>query len=385
MLLGGHRVLSRTYPIDPCVVYRRRVNAAQAGGERTTALVVEAEPPLDNLVKVGKRSHGSVRILIGEGADRIYTLGGKHKRDKDHWLVPGMEVPVSIDPAHPDAFEIHWDEIPSMAQRAAANEPALVDPIGTRQKVNEAVIAATSAIDTSAMPAELGEGVAKAQRESAAQTPDIMTEQLAQAEQEPAPDGKQRAVVLVATSVRKLASEGGDDISSHTYETSQGKHDTVLSVSVPGREPYAVYKENFKHPRKASSALGAGIPALVSTTDPADIEVLWEQAEAAGAAKLGQRLDAAQQKMQEAQQMMSGGQPGEMEQAMLKAQQEAIKRGPPAAPAGGAPQANPQMRQMMIQNAKMALSSTPPQMRPMLIQQYRLMGIEIDDQGNVTE
>jgi hypothetical protein len=39
----------------------------------------------------------------------------------------------------------------------------------------------------------------------------------------------------------------------------------------------------------------------------------------------------------------------------------------------------------MIQNAKMALSSTPPQMRPMLIQQYRLMGIEIDDQGNVTE
>jgi hypothetical protein len=43
------------------------------------------------------------------------------------------------------------------------------------------------------------------------------------------------------------------------------------------------------------------------------------------------------------------------------------------------------MRQMMVQNAKMALANTPPQMREMLIQQYRLAGIEIDDQGNVVE
>jgi hypothetical protein len=358
------------------------------GGERTTALVVEAEAPLDNLIKVGKRSHGSVRILVGEGPDRIYTNGGRHKRDKEHWLVRGMEVPVSIDPANPEAFEVLWDQIPSMAERAAANDPALTDPIGTRRKVAEAVIAATSAIDTSAMPPQLGKAIAKAQRESA-EVPDIMSEQLAQAEQEPAPAGKQRGVVLMATSVLKVRSEGGDPDGggpTQTYETSQGKHDTVLSVNIPGLEPYAVYKENFKHPRKATLALGAGVPALISTTDPADIDVLWEHAEAAGAAKLSQRLDAAQQKMQETQQMMSGqGQPGELEQAMLNAQQEAIKSGPPAVPAAGAPQANPQMRQMMIQNAKMALTNTPPQMRPMLIQQYRLMGIEIDDQGNVVE
>ena len=40
---------------------------------------------------------------------------------------------------------------------------------------------------------------------------------------------------------------------------------------------------------------------------------------------------------------------------------------------------------MMIQNAKMALSSVPPNMRQMLIQQYRMAGIEIDDRGNVVE
>jgi hypothetical protein len=298
-----------------------------------------------------------------------------------------MEVPVSIDPANPEAFEILWDQIPSMAERAPANDPALTDPIGTRRKVGEAVIAATAAIDTSSMPAELGEAVAKAQRESAA-VPDTMSEQLAQAEQEPAPAGKQRGVVLMATSVLKLVTEGDDTGPSHTYETSQGKHDTVLSVNIPGREPYAVYKENFKHPRKATLAIGAGVPALISTTDPADIDVLWEHAEAAGAAKLSQRLDAAQQKMQEAQQMMSGGpatgQLGELEQAFSKATEDAIKQGPPPG-MPTQPQINPQMRQMMIQNAKMALANCPPQMKAMMIQQYRMAGIEIDDQGNITE
>ena len=361
---------------------------ARMGGERTTALVVEAELPLDNLIKVGKRAQGSVRILVGEGPDQIYTLGGRHKRDKDHWLVPGMEVPVSIDPAHPDAFEIIWDEIPGMPELAAANEPALVDPIGTRQKVSEAVIAATSAVDTSAMPGELGEAVAKAQRESA-QTPDTIADQLAQAEQEPAPAGKQRGLVLVATSALKVVSEGGDDnIPTQTYETSQGKHDAVLSVHVPGQEPYAVYKEKLKQPRKSALAHGVGIPALVSLSDPSDIELDWSGAEAAGAVQLGERMDAATEKMQRAQQMLSGqpaqGQTGELEQAFAKATEDAIKQGPPPN-MPTTPQITPQMRQMMVQNAKMALANTPPQMREMLIQQYRMAGIEIDDQGNITE
>jgi hypothetical protein len=92
--------------------------------------------------------------------------------------------------------------------------------------------------------------------------------------------------------------------------------------------------------------------------------------------------------MHEAQQMMSGGpatgQPGDLEQAFSKATEDAIKQGPPPG-MPTQPQITPQMRQMMIQNAKMALANTPPQMRPMLIQQYRMAGIEIDDQGNITE
>ena len=31
-----------------------------------------------------------------------------------HWLVPGMEVEVTIYPNHPDRFEINWESVPSM-------------------------------------------------------------------------------------------------------------------------------------------------------------------------------------------------------------------------------------------------------------------------------
>jgi hypothetical protein len=50
-----------------------------------------------------------------------------------------------------------------------------------------------------------------------------------------------------------------------------------------------------------------------------------------------------------------------------------------------APQITPQMRQMMAQNAKRALAAVPPEMRQTMIQQYRMAGIEIDEQGNVSE
>jgi hypothetical protein len=356
-----------------------------AGIERATALVVEAEPPLDNLLKLGRRTHGSVRILIGAGRDAIYVLGGRHPRDRDHWLVRGMEVPVSIDRAHPEDFEVAWVEIPSMPERAAAGDPALVDPLAARKRVGEAVIAATTAIDTSAMPTELGEAVAKAQAQSAERT-DNVDQLLAEAEGETAPPGKQPAVVVISTTMVKRASQGdGTDTGpDYTYETSQGKHDAVLSVRIPGQAPYAVYVEKFKQPRRSALTLGGGIPALVSISDPADVEPLWDRAEAAGQAHLEGRIAAASEQMQ---QVMGGELPAQasgLDEAFSKATEDATKESPPAGMPAKA-QITPEMRQMMIQNAKMALSSVPPNMRQMLIEQYRMAGIEIDDQGNIAE
>jgi hypothetical protein len=332
--------------------------------ERLTALVVEAEPPIDNRIKLGKRAKGTVRILAGEGEDRIYTAGS-FMLDRKHWLVPGMMIPVMVDRSHPEGFEVVWEEIPDMEQLAAANEPFLADPLGTRRKLGELVISATSPIGATAR---------------ASTEPDSLEQQLAQAEQEAAQPGKQRAVVLIATSLTTLYQDSEEAGMARSHKTSEGKHDTVLAVNVAGQEPYAVFKKDFKHPRKEKWALGAGIPALVSLTDPGDVEVLWKEAQAAGEAKLGAKIAAASDAMKQAQ---SGT--GQLEQAMLQAQQDAIKRGPPGPSPGGQSQVNPQMRAMMIPNAKLALSSAPPNMRPMLIQQYRMAGIEIDEQGNVVE
>ena len=356
-----------------------------AGAERVTALVVEAEPPIDNLVKSGSRSHGSVRILVGEGSDAKVVLGGRHKRDKEHWLVPGMEIPVSIDRANPEAFEVLWEEVPSMAERVAANDPALVDPVATRRKMHQALIAATSAIQLSAMPSDLAAAVSTAQANSANPIHSI-DEQLAEDEAQAAHAGRQRGIVVIPTQIVKLVTEGGTDTTGGwTSETKDGKHDAVLSVYLPGQQPYAVYVEKLKHPRRSGVGGIGGIPATISLSDPNDIDLDWKAAKAAGVARVNRRMEEATEQMQQA---MSGqpmsGQTGDLEQAFSKAQQDAIAEGPPPN-MPTTPQITPQMRQMMVQNAKVALSSVPPNMRQMMIQQYRMAGIEIDDQGNVAE
>src|SRR4051812_23125031 len=95
-----------------------------------TALVAAAEHPLDNKVKIGKQGRGEVRIVVQTGSEPIHATN-QFKLDKDHWLVPGQEIQVSLDPKHPDDFEIDWDAVPSIEERAAANDPTLTNPPGT--------------------------------------------------------------------------------------------------------------------------------------------------------------------------------------------------------------------------------------------------------------
>src|SRR4051812_2860326 len=102
-------------------------------GEQMTALVIEAEDPIDNRIKLRTGGKGVVRVLVDGNPDPIYVARG-FKLDRDHWPVVGMELPVTIDPAAPEKFEIRWDEVPSMEERAAANDPTLVDPVGRGRK-----------------------------------------------------------------------------------------------------------------------------------------------------------------------------------------------------------------------------------------------------------
>jgi hypothetical protein len=172
--------------------------------------------------------------------------------------VVGMEIPMRVDPEKPGGFEIEWEAIPSMEERVAANDPTLVDPIGAQMRAREALLAASGAADN---PADT--------------TPERFAKAMKYTAEQPAPAGKTRAIVHVAaitTTVRTAEYSTEHQISKKQVST--GRRKAVLSVNVPGRPPYAVFRRKFNRPRGMAGLI---VPALVSSSDPTDVEVLWDE------------------------------------------------------------------------------------------------------------
>jgi hypothetical protein len=222
-----------------------------------------------------------------------------------------------------------------MGDRVAANDPTLADPIGAKRRV-AAALGLTQA-DT---------GSARSER---------FNEAMQKAAQTPAPAGTRRAVVLVATIRGRFWSEqrGGHGV---TIERNSA---AVLAVNVPGRGPYAVLAPKFKFPHLQADVSGAGLPALVSETDPNDIEVLWDELPSLGS-QLATRMSDAQARTSPVTAMQEGAIPASGGAAL-----DALP---------------PQMRQLAADNAKRALQFVQdPAQRQMLIEQYRAAGIVLDE------
>jgi hypothetical protein len=111
---------------------------------RSTGLVVATTDPVDNKLRLGNRNRGWVRVIADAGGNQVNAMG-RFDLTENRWLVVGMEIPVRVDPEKPGGFEIEWDAIPSMADRVAANDPTLADPIGARNRAREALLAASGA------------------------------------------------------------------------------------------------------------------------------------------------------------------------------------------------------------------------------------------------
>jgi hypothetical protein len=321
----------------------------QAGnGLRATALVVEAHAPPQGAPPFGRGSHGTLRVLVDNGSGPA-SLSATFKYAEDRWLVPGMEVAVTIDSARPDHFEVDWGAVPSMSDRVAANDPTLADPIGARRRVAEAL--GLTQADT---------GSARSER---------FNEAMGKAAQTPAPAGTRRAVVLVATIRGRFWSEehGGHGV---TLERNSA---AVLAVHVPGKAPYAVLARKFKFPHLQADVTGAGLPALVSDSDPNDVKVLWDELPTLGS-QLGTRMSDS---------LARASQTTEMEEQISGALGQAgtDSQGPTAAPgAAAADSLAPQMRQLAVDNAKRTLQFVQdPAQRKMLIEQYRAAGIVLDE------
>jgi hypothetical protein len=223
---------------------------------RTTGLVVGTTDPLNNKLRLGNRNRGWVRIITDLGGNRLNVVN-RFDLTAKRWLVVGMEIPVRIDPERPGSFDIGWDAIPSMEERVAANDPTLADPISAQKKAREALFAASGAADD---PTDAVERFKKAMKYAAEQ---------------PAPVGKRRAIVHVAAITATVRTYDGP--TGHTTireEISTGGRKAVLSVNVPGQPPYALLQRRFKRPRGMAGLI---VPALVSSSDPTDVEVLWDE------------------------------------------------------------------------------------------------------------
>jgi hypothetical protein len=363
------------------------------GALRQTGLVAGVEDPLDNRVRMGGDYKGWVRILV-EGPSPIYTAA-KFKLDRDHWLVRGEEVPVNVDPEAPQGFEILWEEIPPIAERAAAGDAALADPIDAYRRVLTALILAGVEGEAVAAPPQVGAGqiarealsnVLHGQSPSVGQDPfriklhahaqlvergDMSAvkghfeESMEKIAAGTAPAGKVRAGVLFSAHVATMKTTGGDEhgAGANSFPERHGKHDVVLSVHVPGQDPYAVHVEKFNHKKGKAGEYMAALPAVVSAADPSEVEVLWDE--------MLSSKEFAKEAKANAKQMVAD------RQAML----EAAQAGRPG-PAGGTGPI-----EAYKGAAKTALEATAgnPASRQMVIDQYRRLGVKISDDGVVED
>jgi hypothetical protein len=319
---------------------RRGNGARDAPASVTTALVIEAPAPPEGGPHVGPGSGLPIKVLADLGSGRA-TYQCKVRLGEAHWLVPGMDVRVKFDPGRPERFEIDWDALGSMEARAAANDPALADPIAARRRVAHAL--GMSQSDT---------GTARAERFERA---------LEQAGTKPAPPGKLRAVAMIATirGRRRIVGDA-DNVATHDAITYGRKSAAVLSITIGGSPPYAVYVPAFKCEVDLLEPMWMPLPALVSTQDSADVEILWDEVPS-HEAQLADRV--------------SG--------SLNTAQARGLPLPDAAAAAAADPRAmSSQMQQLAAQNARHALQFVKdPAMRKLLIDQYRAAGIDLDEEG----
>jgi hypothetical protein len=358
------------------------------GALEKMALVCAADDPLDN--RRTRFPHCWLRILV-EGDPSIYAAA-KFKFDPDHWPVRGMELPIVIDPDSPQDFKVVWDEVPPIEKRAAANDPSLADPIGAHRRVIEALISAGVAGKGAPAPERksVGDLAGQALKHAFRRAPSLtetdqdefqfslheeavlvdggdlgsvvghFDESMEKIAAEPAPPGTVRAGVLFSAHAATLESQGSGDLQTSYFER-HGKHAVVLSVNVPGKDPYAAYVEKFDHKKgKAGIHESAALPALVSATDPNEVDVQWDEMISAKEAKKQGKQAAAERVNALMERRQAGAQPGA---------------------AGADPM------DTYKQNARAALDATAnnPVSRQMVIDQYRRLGVKISETGEVED
>jgi hypothetical protein len=308
-------------------------------GTTVDALVTVTDDPIDNVDGPNSHSLAQTQILASHPSGAIAGLR-ELPLDPEHWLVEGMTVPVSIDPANPNAFEIDWANVPSIEDRVASNDPSLLDPMAARLKNWDALAAAGfHEPDMDQVAPQLLINEMASMRAELVNEPESFARQLSGLVGVDAPDGYRRALVQIATTT---ATWEGVHFGPHSRER-LGKHAVVLSVSIPGAGPYAVFVKSFDHQHREYDSYNPGLPALVSATDPTDVQVLWDEMKPVGSPR--------------------------------------TSPAPAGQVAAGAPPAGmpTDRKSLLAANANAVIKALTPEQRPAMIAMYRKMGVVLDD------
>lgn len=312
---------------------------------RAVALVISADAPPEGGPLQRPYGQGVLQVFVETPEWGRRTLSGPLRFADEHWVVPGVELPIAIDPARPELFAVDWPAVPTMQQLAAANHPALADPFGAARR-----IAATVGVTPSAATAARQDRFHRA---------------VAAAATRPAPPGRFPAVAMTVTIRGRMSSDSDGEGGSGTSLLANPSSAAVLSVSRPGQPPYAVYQPRFAVPRRKRVLPGEPMPATVSATDPSDVDISW--AELPG---LDDQISA---------RVADAASANAATSAALAQQWQAMTAQAVNAPAAGAGTGlSPQARQLLVDNLRRSLLYvTDPAQRELMLQQYRTMGLDI--------
>jgi len=402
-------------------LFKRRSDGSDPAWIRVSALVVRADVPAVGTPWIGGFARGTVQVLAEVPGVGRRQLSNDFRLKSEHWLVPGLEVTIAIDPANPSRFAVDWSTLPPMEQLVAQNHPALADPFAASRHIAEVV-----GITPSAKTAALYERVQKA---------------VAEAPSKPARPGYRRAVGYVTT-IRGRYQGSSDESGSGGGVRFDRESPAALSVMLPDRAPYALFVPKFAYPSKRLIVRTEPLPVLVSATNPGDFIVVWNEVGDLFGQVGARRSDTLKSALQLAQQVRAAqeqaaahawaaqAQQHLQRQQVAAAGQPVVAAGypgavPPPGPTAGYPGAvpppgatagypgavpppgvaagypgavpppgvaagypgavppaaglTPETRAALMDNLKRTLLYAHPQQRQMVLNQYRAMGLEFNE------
>jgi hypothetical protein len=102
-----------------------------ADGVSGTALVVDGNPGFSNLANWT----GGYRLQVRVPGRDPYKISHSGWIIREKHPVLGFELPVTVSEADPSVLRVEWDQAPTMDERIAARDPAIVDPEATWRRV----------------------------------------------------------------------------------------------------------------------------------------------------------------------------------------------------------------------------------------------------------